>query len=234
MVNARGSPSTSRAQIKKFRLRLLMSDVNILLCEKKALKGRNVIIMRSKNFLFRTLLFSFLILGLTAFINISVSQAVIRTVTGTVTKVTDGDTIHVTTPERTKLKVRLYGIDAPETPKINQRTGHISKPGQPYGVESWKVLEAKIMRKQVRLDIIDIDKYKRMVGMIWLGDRNINLEMVREGHAEAYPEYLKPPYRSEFIEAEREAKSARRGIWKLPEYERPKDFRKRMKVRGGY
>ena len=190
--------------------------------------------MRSKIFLYKTLLSLFIILVLTAFINISVSQAVIRTVTGTVTKVTDGDTIHVTTPEGTKLKVRLYGIDAPETPKINQRTGHINKPGQPYGEESWKALEIKIMRKQVKLDIIDIDKYRRMVGIVWLGDRNINLEMVREGHAEAYPEYLKPPYRAEFIGAEREAKSARRGIWKLPEYERPKDFRKRLKVRGGY
>ena len=190
--------------------------------------------MRSKIFLYKTLLFSSLILGLAAFINISASQAVIRTVTGTVTKVTDGDTIHFTTPEGTKLKVRLYGIDAPETSKINKRSGRISKPGQPYGEESWKALEIKIMRKQVKLEIIDIDKYKRMVGIVWLGDRNINLEMVSEGHAEAYVEYLKPPYRSEFIEAEREAKSARRGIWKLPEYERPKDFRKRLKVRGGY
>jgi len=189
--------------------------------------------MRSKIFLYKTLLFSFLILGLTAFINISVSQAVIRTLTGTVTKVTDGDTIHVTTPERTKLKVRLYGIDAPETPKVNQRSGRISKPGQPYGEESWKALEIKIMRKQVKLDIIDIDKYRRMVGIVWIGERNINLEMVSEGYAEAYVEYLKYPYRSEFIEAEREAKSAGRGIWKLTEYERPTDFRKRLKVRGG-
>jgi micrococcal nuclease len=47
-----------------------------------------------------------------------------------------------------------------------------------------------------------------MVGMIYLDNRNINLEMVREGYAEAYIEYLKPPYRSEFIEAEREARSA--------------------------
>ena len=185
-----------------------------------------------KIFFFKTFLFLFLIAGLTAFISIPAPQAVIRTVTGTVTKVSDGDTIHVTTPEHTKLKVRLYGIDAPETPKINKRSGRISKPGQPYGEESWKALEIKIMRKQVKLDIIDIDKYRRMVGMIWLGDRNINLEMVSEGYAEAYVEYLKPPYRSEFIEAEREAKSAGRGIWKLTEYERPKDFRKRLKVRG--
>lgn len=197
------------------------------------IQGRNIITMRSKIFVFRTLLFLFLILALTAFINIPASQAVIRTVTGTVTKVTDGDTIHVTTPEGTKLKVRLYGIDAPETPKVNQRSGRISKPGQPHGEESWKALEIKIMRKQVKLDIIDIDKYRRMVGIVWLGDRNINLEMLSEGYAEAYVEYLKPPYRSEFIEAEREAKSANKGIWKLPEYERPKDFRKRLKVRGG-
>ena len=64
------------------------------------------------------------------------SAATIRTLTGTVTKVSDGDTIQVTTPEQTKLKVRPYDIDAPETQKVNQRTGHISKPGQPYGEES--------------------------------------------------------------------------------------------------
>lgn len=89
------------------------------------------------------------------------------------------------------------------------------------------------MGKQVRLDILDIDKYRRIVGMIYLGDRNINLEMIREGHAEAFVEYLKEPYRSEFMRAEREAKSAKRGVWSLPDYERPREFRKRLKVRGG-
>lgn len=188
--------------------------------------------MHSKTFLFKTFISLFLIAGLTAFINITVSQAAISTVTGTVTKVSDGDTIHLTTPEQTKLRVRLYGIDAPETPKINNRTGRVNKPGQPYGDEAWKALESKIMGKQVRLDIIDIDRYKRSVGIIWLDERNINLEMVIEGYAEAYVEYLRKPYRSKFIEAEEEARSAKKGIWSLPEYERPKDFRQRLKVRG--
>ena len=187
--------------------------------------------MRSK--IFRTFLLVFLVPALAIFLNIPVSLAAIRTVTGIVTKVSDGDTIHLTTQEQTKLRVRLYGIDAPETPKINHRTGHVNKLGQPYGDEAWKALESKIMGKQVRLDILDIDRYRRMVGMIWLDNRNINLEMVAEGYAEAYTEYLKPPYRSEFIQAEREARAAKRGIWSLPEYERPKDFRKRLKVRGG-
>jgi micrococcal nuclease len=177
----------------------------------------------------------YLLAGLVAFLLASHSFArePIRTINGTVTKVSDGDTIHVTTPEQTKLRVRLYGVDAPETPKINQRTGHVNKPGQPYGEESWKALEGKIIGQQIRLDIIDIDQYKRMVGIIWLGNRNINLEMIQEGYAEAYVEYLKEPYRTQFIRAEKEAQSARRGIWSLPGYERPNDFRKRLKVRGG-
>jgi micrococcal nuclease len=190
--------------------------------------------MPTKTFSIKGFLILCLLAGLTTlpFTPFSFAREPIRTVTGTVTKVSDGDTIHVTTPEKTKLTVRLYGMDAPETPKINQRTGRINKPGQPYGDQSWKALDAKIMGKQVRLDIIDIDRYKRMVGMIWIGNRNINLEMVKEGYAEAYPEYLKEPYRAQFIQAEKEARSARRGIWSLSGYERPSDFRRRLKVRG--
>lgn len=89
------------------------------------------------------------------------------------------------------------------------------------------------MGRQVKLEVLDIYKYRRLVCMVWSDDRNINLEMITEGHAEAFIEYLKSPYRTEFLDAEREAKSARRGVWLLPNYERPRDFRKRMKVRGG-
>lgn len=191
-----------------------------------------IYIMHIKPFLIRAIFTLFLLTGLSILTMTSLIHAAIRIVTGTVTKVSDGDTIHVTTPEQTKLKTRFYGIDAPETPKINNRTGHVNKPGQPYGEESWKALEHKIIRKPVRLDIIDIDRHKRMVGIIWIGERNINLEMIREGYAEAYVEYLKEPYRSQFMRVEIEARTAKRGIWSLPDYERPKDFRKRLKVRG--
>lgn len=66
-----------------------------------------------------------LLAGLTILLLVSPSFArePIRTVTGTVSKLSDGDTVHVTTPEKTKLAVRLYGMDAPETAKINQGTG---------------------------------------------------------------------------------------------------------------
>jgi hypothetical protein len=44
-------------------------------------------------------------------------------------------------------------------------------------------------------------------------------------------EFLKELYRQQFISAQREARSAKRGIWALPDYEKPKDFRKRLKIR---
>ena len=92
--------------------------------------------MRPKTFLLKIFIILFLIVVLTALLNTLSAHAAIRTVTGTVTKVSDGDTIHVRTPEGTKLRVRLYGIDAPETPKINAHSGQVNKPGQPYGEES--------------------------------------------------------------------------------------------------
>jgi micrococcal nuclease len=170
---------------------------------------------------------------LSADISFAESSKIIRTVAGTVTKVSDGDTIHVTTPNQTRLTVRPYGIDAPETPKINRHTGHVNKPGQPFGNEAWGALTAKILRKKVRVDIIDIDYYKRMVGIIWTDSRNINLEMIRAGYAEAFVEYLKDPYRARFIQAEKEARSMKRGIWSLSGYERPRHFRKRLHIGGG-
>jgi endonuclease YncB( thermonuclease family) len=72
------------------------------------------------------------------------SHAAIRTVTGTVTKISDGDTIRVITPEHTKLKVRLYGIDAPETPRFGAHSEQSGKVGQHYAAKPTEALEGKI------------------------------------------------------------------------------------------
>lgn len=106
-------------------------------------KGKITNTMRLKTLFFKAYIFLLIIVALMALINVTSCYAAIRTVTGIVTKISDGDTIHLTTPEQTKLKVRLYGIDAPETPKINAHSGQVNKLGQPYGEESWKALERK-------------------------------------------------------------------------------------------
>jgi endonuclease YncB( thermonuclease family) len=148
--------------------------------------------------------------------------APIRIVTATITRITDGDTVQAVTPEGTKLKVRLYGIDAPETPK-----GKI--PGGPFGNDSRDYLTSLVSHQTVRVEIRDIDRYRRMVAILWLGERNVNQEMIAAGMAEAYREYLKGPYRSPFLEVEQEAKAQGKGIWSQgSSYERPSQFRRRM------
>lgn len=83
----------------------------------------------------------------------------------TVTKVSDGDTITANC-SGTKIKVRLYGIDAPETEKMNRRTGLVLIPGQPYGKMAERALKNKIGGQTMKVDVMDIDKYKRLVSLV--------------------------------------------------------------------
>ena len=68
-----------------------------------------------------------------------------------------------------------------------------------------------------------------MVGIVYLDSRNINVEMVKEGYAWAYKEYLKSPYASEFLDAEKEARDKRLGLWKQANPQPPWEFRKLMR-----
>lgn len=157
----------------------------------------------------------------------------VRIIEGTVIKVSDGDTIQVTDSFGTKVKVRFYGIDAPETEKSNKRTGHISKPGQPYGEEAFQALKSKLQRQEVRLDVMDVDRYGRTVSIVWLGSRNINREMVSEGWAWAYRQYLDRPHASEYIQAEEQARSRKLGLWKQSNPQPPWEFRKGLRKKKG-
>ena len=171
------------------------------------------------------LLRKLLLLILTALMTLCAADAQakpLRTVTATIIKISDGDTVQAVTPEGTKLKLRLYGIDAPETPK-----GKI--PGEPFGNDARSYLATLIGQQTVRVEIRDIDRYRRMVAILWLGERNVNQEMISAGMAEAYGEYLKQPYRTPFLQAEQEAKAQGKGIWSQgSSYERPSQFRRRM------
>lgn len=158
----------------------------------------------------------------------------IRTIEGTVTKVSDGDTLQVTDALGTKVKVRFYGMDAPETEKSNKKTGKVSKPGQPYGEEAFQALRQKIDHQRVRLDVMDIDQYKRTVAIVWFGNRNINREMVTDGWAWAYRQYLDRAHASEYITAEEQARKAGKGLWKQNNPQPPWEFRKALKKRGGW
>jgi len=133
--------------------------------------------------------------------------------------VSDGGTVNLVTHDGAKLRVRLYGIDAPGV-------RHEKKPGQLYGEEAKRVLTGKVIRKEVTLMIQDTDRYRRIVGIIRVGNQNINEEMVREGWAWAYREYLRGPYVSEFISAEREAREKKLGLWQQSNPTPPWEYRR--------
>ena len=84
--------------------------------------------------------------------------------TGRVTKVIDGDTVDLKTDAGT-IKLRLDAIDTPER-------------AQSYGSEATKALSKKISRENVTVYVTTQDRYGRYIGRIFLGDRDINLEMV--------------------------------------------------------
>ena len=104
----------------------------------------------------------------------SLAKDPIRVIDGTVSRVSDGDTVQVVVRLGTKVKVRLYGIDAPEIEHRNRKTGLVSKEGQPYGQEAFDALRGKIGGQRVRAEVMDIDRYRRAVSVVWLGERNIN------------------------------------------------------------
>ena len=99
-----------------------------------------------------------------------------ETLVGKVVGVTDGDTITVLVAER-PVKVRLAEIDTPERK-------------QPWGSRAKQALSSKVFRENVEVRVLNIDRYGRTVGHVWIGDRNINREMIREGHAWVYRRYL--------------------------------------------
>jgi Micrococcal nuclease (thermonuclease) homologs len=139
-----------------------------------------------------------------------------NTIAGFVRAVYDGDTVLLATASNNRLKVRLYGVDAPETRKPD-------KPGQPFGDVARRTLMYKIMGRQVSAEIVDTDQYDRSVAVLRYEGRDINREMVSEGLAWAYREYLGGAYASDYIGAEERARRMRKGLWRdnnpLPPWE---------------
>ena len=117
-------------------------------------------------------------------------------ITGTVTRVVDGDTIHVSVG-LTKHVIRLSEIDTPER-------------DQSWGRQASRALADKLNRAKVTIHTTETDRYGRLVGKVLLGSRDINREMVREGHAWVYRQYLQD---RSLLEDERTARQRKAGLW---------------------
>jgi micrococcal nuclease len=138
-----------------------------------------------------------------------------------VTRVIDGDTIKVDDGTK-KISIRLVGIDAPETSKGK------NDPGQPFSQQSTKHLAGLVLNQTVDIKSYGVDRNGRMLGEVFVVDRNINLEMVKAGLAEVYRGKAASGLDMEqFKKAEEEARKAGRGMWVLgAKYVSPREWRK--------
>jgi endonuclease YncB( thermonuclease family) len=127
---------------------------------------------------------------------------------GPVTQVAGGDTITVTTANQTKLRIRMAGIDAPETPKGPKF------PGQLYAKEAEADLKQLIEGKRVTVEIYGVDRDQQLLGTLFLNDKGINLAMIEAGLAEADrgPE-SDHPYTQQDQTAEEAARSTKKTRW---------------------
>ncbi len=130
--------------------------------------------------------------------------------------IADGDTVTILdTERRQQTKVRLTEIDTPER-------------GQPWGTRARQALADKVFRRDVRVASQGQDRYGRLLGRLYVGNRDINREMVREGHAWVYRRYSSDIW---LLDDEEAARETRQGLWSLPETDRVPPWEWRRGVR---
>lgn len=142
------------------------------------------------------------------------SNVIAEVQTAIVVSIGDGDTLRVNQDGNT-ITVRLACIDSPEA-------------DQPGGAAAADRLRQLLPRDQtVQLIPVDTDRYGRTVAVVFVNGRSINLQLVKEGLAVVYPQYLSncPNSRNDLLAAEDEARSAESGVWAQANPVMPWDWR---------
>ncbi|MCI5130875.1 MAG: thermonuclease family protein [Candidatus Electrothrix sp. EH2] len=135
---------------------------------------------------------------------------------GEAVKVLDGDTLHVKQGKKT-VKVRLYGVDCPES-------------RQKYGNQATEFARKLLLGKKVRVETLHTDQYGRTVGLVSIGRKMLNRELVRAGYAWVYPAYCKKqPLCRELSQLEERAKKKKVGLWRDKRPTPPWEWRKKSR-----
>ncbi len=142
-----------------------------------------------------------------------------------VLKIYDGDTILVKGLGLT-FKIRLVGIDSPET-------GYKKRPDQPFSKEAKKYLIRLLKNKKIQLESYGTGGYNRQLAEVFLGTENINIKMIQAGLAEVYRGRRPKSLDSDlYFREERKAKNARKGMWTQgSSYKSPKLWRKEHPIK---
>ncbi len=140
---------------------------------------------------------------------------------GRVAYVNDGDTAVVDVGGRS-LRVRFYGIDAPERQNRDW-------PAQPYSRKATDFMRGLIGQRAVRVRLTGERTHAREVGEVFVDGRSASREIVRAGLA-----WWNDKFAADDRELERlqtEARAARRGLWRDPTPVPPWAHRARHRTR---
>lgn len=132
------------------------------------------------------------------------NSASAASLSGRVSRITDGDSLVLMDDQSREHKINLAGIDSPEK-------------GQDFGDKARNNLAALAMGKSATADCRKRDKYLREICVVTVEGKNLGLEQVRAGMAWWYREYISEQSaseRAEYEQAELNAKLHRLGLWK--------------------
>ncbi len=138
---------------------------------------------------------------------------------GTFQRSLDGDTVDLSRGKR-RTSTRLAGIDTPES-------------AQDLGPEAQAYIDEMVKNHgELKVGSKTTDKHGRNVSILYAGDKNLNVELVRKGLAKVYTNYLKnlsPEMQHKLSEAQIEAQNEKKGVWS-DDYvaEDPEAYRRRV------
>ena len=147
------------------------------------------------------------------FLLINESFSIEKSISGVCSRVLDGDTVIVNGQ-----RIRLANIDAPESSQY-------SFDGIPIGEMSTDFLTRRIQGKFVVVKYFLRGRYGRVIGSIWIDDKNINNELLEKGMALVYGDGVS----LDQIALEYTAKLNRKGIFKTVGFSRPAVFRSKKR-----
>ena len=143
---------------------------------------------------------------LTGIFALATFSAQAEPVTVKIIHVQDGDTVTALMPSTEHLRIRIAGIDAPES-------------RQDFGTRSRQMLTRLVKGKAVQAEALSQDRYGRYVAVLTLNGGDVGLAMISAGLAWAYRDFFKDlpdGYAEAYEQAESEARQSGRGLWGSP------------------
>ena len=130
---------------------------------------------------------------------------------GVVVNIADGDTVTVWEKEKQYI-IRLYGIDTPEKT-------------QDFSMKAKKFTANMVFNKDLTVIPKGVGKYGRIIGMVYIGQKCLNEELIRNGFAWVYKRYCSESFCNDWLQLEQEARVNKLGLWIYDNPIPPWDFR---------